>query len=467
MRAIRVVVTLVIVFILSGCGAKSSFESVNNLDYEEDKSFLSSSEDRQIKILNTNLYEYTGIRETKAIAEGNFSVVKIVFPKDLFKEIFLGRSTWYGWVVNLETGKEFLVQAIFSGLEEEYNPFAIAIIDGDESIGMIPEKSKLILLSTTFKLGYDIGGSRFPIDQGRMASDPNYRREVADEHGDLVSDIRVVANGKALVMDAVENWSYFERNSDGTKFYTPLSESQIKKLAKANPQYDFWNKFKYNARLRISANLIATAVNLGFDIVSAANAPSWGADFDSVITRKDMGFALEYLDAMYKQNSSRAAEVMAEQIVAEYNGDNSVSQAGALSKRVVEIKPLKKKVVRKIESRVNNQDKYWEDYKKTAFSTKDSIADQMGKNLPLLGIPDEAVEIFKRLSPYGDKYFALRDKTKISCAAANGKIIFSESRVIRWKKGLRSLPVHIYKLKKDKELYIIGRTVAGQWIRFE
>lgn len=427
-------VLLAVALLLGGCAPAMNATNVNNQDYQK------PGGESEVQLLNTDLYAYTGLLETKAIKKRTFTVLKIDMSFDKFKELFPGRTTYYAWVVNLKTGKEFFVQGLFSGFEENFEPFLTAVIDGDESTGLVEKDCKLIVLSTAFKYGYDIGGRKFPVDSAKFAAGPDYRRDIVDKYGDLVSEIKKVANGKELVEDILQNWSYFERNSDGARFYTSLSEERMKQLAKLNPQYNFWDKFKYNARLSIAPlNYVATAVNLGFDILNSAMAPSWGADFDSVISREDFGFALAYLDGFYRKNADRAAEVRVAQILAEMKGSEDLVSSNenvrvqpVIKKEVVQEAPQKVEPV-KIAQQEVSIDKVVVAQKKTSESHETivqnvEIAHEKLENKEVqkksldLEIPNDVLSVFSGMAKNyqsGQKTTQTDDKNRDSLSAQN------------------------------------------------
>jgi hypothetical protein len=449
--------------ILSGCGQTTIIRYVNNNEY------MLPDGNIEVQLLETEMWAYAGLRETKAIKAGHFSVYKARFSVDLFKEIFPGRTTYYGWTINRETKKEFFTQLLISGFDEDNIPFAQVIIDGDESTGMIPEECSFLNLSTKFNRAYDVGGTMYPLDADVFSKEPEYRLEKVVEYGDEVDGLKVIANGKELVYDILANWSSFKRDSDGATFYTPLNETQMKQLAQLNPQYDFWNKYKYNAKLVVTPNYVAMGISSAFDVVISANAPSWGPDFDSMIKRDDMGLAMAYVLAFSKQNSQKVAELMYERMVTEQFNGKLPEEVVSKTTRTVTRKGINQSPETKITPREILSPHIWSDYKSKGIVSQEQAIDQLKVSLKMIAIPDEVISIFERVVlNRGYRYLSVRNGDKVLGVVIDGKVIH-KSATVAWNEALRALPVKRYRLLNNKtnKMYSIGLTDYGHWVRFQ
>ncbi len=466
----RMILILVTTLLLSACGQITKVKHVNNVDYRI------GHEKAEVQLLETEMWAYAGIRETKAIKAGHFYVSKLDFSTDLFRELFPGRITYYAWTVNRRTKKEFFTQLVLSGFDENDEPFVQAIIDGDESTGMIPEECNILALSTKFNRAYDAGGTMHPLDAESFSESPEYRLAKVVELGDKVADLKVIANGKKLVYDILAHWNSFKRKSDGARFYTPLSETQMKKLARLNPQYDFWNKYKYNAKLLITPNYVAMGISAAFDIAISANAPSWGPDFDSMIKRDDMGLAIAYIIAFSKQNSQKVANLMYERMVTESYIGKKQPRVNIPKKKVeiaqtVAIKPIsiKPKLAKKTFNKTNSSH-IWRDYRSEGRISQGQAVRCLERSLAKLGISNDAIVVFKRmiLSNGGYKYLVIHNGDKLLGVSINGKIIY-RAVTVKWKKELLPLPVKRYRLVNNQtnKMYSIGLTDYGHWVRFK
>ncbi len=463
-------------FWLSACGPTKMLKHVNNNDY------MLPNGNIEVQLLETEMWAYAGLRETKAIKEGHFSVYKIDFSVDLFKELFPGRSTYYGWTINRETKKEFFTQLLLSGFDEDNEPFVQAIIDGDESTGMIPEECSILTLSTKFNRAYNAGGTMHLLDEDEFSDVPKYRLKKVIKYGDEVDGLKAIANGKELVYDILAHWSSFKRDSDGATFYTPLNEVQMKKLARLNPQYDFWNKYKYNAKMLFTPNYVAMGISGAFDVAISANAPSWGPDFDSVIKRDDLGLLVAYILAFSKQNSQKVANLMYERMVAEsYTGGKQPKVV--ITKRVVmaekktkAIKMVATQVVPKetVEkslrtSSLDNVPNTWSDYKSRGRISQEQAIKYLRISLTKLDIPSSIIAVFERVVlNRGYKYISISNGDKVLGVVMDGKVIH-KAATVAWDKEARALPVKRYRLVQNQtnKMYSIGLTDYGHWVRFQ
>lgn len=254
----------------------------------------------EIELLNEP-YEYAGLKETENIKSGSYTVVKARFPEDLYAEFFPGRLKWHAWIVNPSTGQEFHGQAMFAGLDENLDPFCIIIIDGNEKTGL-SDDSRYILLSSGFTYGYTVGGTEFSIDASNFSKSPEYRTKVVLREGEEVGNVKHPK--REIVKRIISDWNYFQ-STEGFRFYTPLTKEHVRAIASINSQYDFVDKFIARSRAMISLDYISSAVSLAFDVVNATTAPSAGWDYDSVITRRQMGFSTNYIAALYRYTMMR------------------------------------------------------------------------------------------------------------------------------------------------------------------
>lgn len=296
MKIVKVFLYLSFIVILSGC-VQTTVKGINSGHAPVDNSLLLTGD---IKLLN-DPYEYTGLKETEAIISGKYTVVKADFPENLFAEFFPGRLKWHAWIVNPRTGQEFHGQAMFSGLDEHLEPFFTIVIDGDESVGLSSD-SRFILLSSGFTYGYDAGGREFVINSSKFSNSSEYRNHLVTEKGDAIGSVK--HPNREIVKRILLSWNYFQ-SKEGFKFYTPLAEEHVRAIASINSQYDFVDKFVAKARAMVSLDYVSTAISLAFDVARAANAPSAGWDYDSVIERREMGFSVNYITALYRQSMMR------------------------------------------------------------------------------------------------------------------------------------------------------------------
>lgn len=418
-------------------------------------------------------YEYMGLEETAAIKAGHYTLKKVMFPDDLDCENFPGRVSWSGWVVNPD-GKEFWAQALFAGLDESLKPFMVIVIDGDETTGLMPD-AKYVTLSSGATFAYDAGGSSVeifsPEDYWRK---PEYRKEIADEHGDKIGDLEKV---DPVIMEKImTNWSYFHSDErGGIKFYSPLTEEQFKEVASINPQYTFAGKFVANSRLMISPDYIAVAISLGFDVMRSADAPSTGWDFDSVISRRNMSFTMRYTKGLYRTAFVREAMRMQSRATGENDKDTveMVRLMPSSKKKVIdpeetnmanpEIIPVAN-AERKIEKKewrwdLHNKDPYvgLEGVQPQTFEQKVAF---INRAFWLLGIPEETRASLVDEWRYRKEKWGVLNPGQIVSKILTGFGDVHENVTADWRDRRDPIPIKIYETKG----YQVAQTMSGHWI---
>lgn len=441
---------LLVIVSLSGCSSIKP-TTVENVNYVE----TLQEENDEVELLSDRQY-YMGLEETPGIKKGKYRSVQMIMNQTLLTEIFPGRVRYLAWVVN-PSGKEFKAQALFAGLNHTLKPHVSVIIDGYKSLGLVDE-SKVILLSTGFTYVYDAGGTEYRIDNKKFSDDPKYRREIVEKYGEEIGSLRSVEGD--IVKDIKNNWGYFQFGK--RRFYSPLSEVQVREVAARYPSdYKIVDKYITNARAAVVFDPYSMGVSTALDVYKTLTAPSTGADYDSVITRREqLGFVTAYIAELY-----RSAMIREGLLAGKGNGQEKRTVAISIpaEKKVVRArKPIRRSVVNNNIWRWDRSDKdLYGRGKKTPLEERLHIE----KSLKLLDLPMEVqAKVIDQWRFRKGKIEILEIGDIVRKILTKGGKVHQNVRA-EWR-DCEALIINVYTVSYSGKTYRIGRSIAinGHWV---
>ena len=243
----------------------------------------------------------SGLSWSDDLKRGNFVTVLGKFPTTAasYAEWDPLRIRYQAHAVSAD-GTEYTAQAVFAGLPPcATAPVLFIFVEGLQK----PEAEvKVITLSTLVDRAYTPDGQEIKgFEPARFQTSAMYRKEFALQNGMALTALRQVGDMSRVFA----NWSLYK--TPGGVIITPLDQTQVKYLSGINPQYGYWEKLLGTARGSVQMDLVATAIGVGFDVISAASAPSKGFDAASVLSRQQQGYNMAVLEGM-RTKSAQACE---------------------------------------------------------------------------------------------------------------------------------------------------------------
>lgn len=282
----KLLVAVFLAGILAGCATGVNSLKIQNVNLGQEKPGTVE--------MPVELFQLVGVEKTPEIASGDFEARVVKIPHRLLGEWDFGRVNWRGWVV-LPDSRELTIQILLWKCDYEGNILGIALIPKGAIEG------KLIIPATQLSFGYDADGKEFEIELKNFLKKESYRKRIVEESG---SDISLLKKIPFRYEELFSKWNEY-RTSDGKTILSPLGEEDVKLIASINPQMKFGEKLVGTGSfsLTISASPIGMAqallVGVIRDAIRAKGAPSIGADYQSMVTRRKMGVLVEWIARMY------------------------------------------------------------------------------------------------------------------------------------------------------------------------
>lgn len=236
-----------------------------------------------------------GLEPTEDVRLGNISAFMQFFPKRLYAgEWFPGRLRWDTWTIASD-GSEHFGQIIFSGMHTTGHYSGTNVIDGQVV------KGTTVILSTALDYIYSPVGKELSVDSASFIKDPQYRRK-------KIMEVNTAEDGSVLKLspqDRVDDFKWFIKSFNQLRtpegyLLTPYGQKEVATIRGINPQYSYFEKLIGTGKLALrpagdpASLAIVNSIGILMDMIGAANAPSTGWDFSSQISRRQMGFVVEY-----------------------------------------------------------------------------------------------------------------------------------------------------------------------------
>jgi len=280
----KLLVAVFLAGILAGCATGVNSLKIQNVNLGQEKPGTVE--------MPVELFQLVGVEKTPEIASGDFEARVVKIPHRLLGEWDFGRVNWRGWIVSSDN-KETPVQILLWRCDYEGNILGIALIPNGV-------EGKLIIPATQLSFGYDAEGKEFEIDLKNFLANVAYRKKIAEE-GSEISSLKKIP---FQIEEVFSSWNEY-RMSEGKSILSPLGEDDMRIIASVNPQFKFGEKLVGTGSfsLTISASPIGMAqallVGVIRDAIRAKGAPSIGADYQSMVSRRKMGILVEWIARMY------------------------------------------------------------------------------------------------------------------------------------------------------------------------
>ncbi|NTW45485.1 MAG: hypothetical protein HGB18_00335 [Candidatus Moranbacteria bacterium] len=281
--------------LLGGCATVES----NTVTLKGDKGNATERVRRDMTIA-IDPVAFAGIPYTDDIRNGNFVALLATFPRSdvAYSEYHYFRVSYPCYAVDA-SGKVYPAHAVFSGYVGA-RLSATVIVEGTRTV---PEDLHIIWLSTRVRKAFTLDGPETtePLDEKVFRESASYRQSFTMNNGSSARSLSPVKS----VDKAIRNWTVFETKS-GT-IVSPLSIEQIRFLARINPMYSFKEKLIGTGKggIQISFNptndLIMNATQLAFNIGVAAGSKPMGLDYESNVSRLELGRNTLVLEGLMRQ----------------------------------------------------------------------------------------------------------------------------------------------------------------------
>jgi hypothetical protein len=264
--------------ILSGCATNNL--TLKNVD-------TADSQDRKEVKIPIDPYQTLGLLETEAIKSGKVTVVKGTFSNIRWGEYFPGRISSKCWAVD-DKGKEHFCQSVIYDLGFDGKLMEAVIVD-------TADPTNVIILSTIGQYAYDLDENEFEIEVAQFASNADdYRKKIILQKGTRTSTKPEMNN----FLETTKKWNRYQ-TPEGV-LLSPLGEKELKYIAEINPGYTFLERMIRDGKFSLVPDATGTIAGLAIDAIRAAGAPSTGWDFNSIITRRQMGMIIDYIEKLKK-----------------------------------------------------------------------------------------------------------------------------------------------------------------------
>lgn len=287
---------LVVMFLLlGGCATLQP----NTVTLKGDKGGA-TEQVRQDMTIAIDPVAFAGIPYTDDVKNGNFIALLAMFPRSdaAYSEYHYFRVSYPCYAVDASE-KVYPAHAVFSGYVGAHLS-ATVIVEGARTI---PEDLHIVWLSTRVRKAFALKGAETmePLDEKAFRESPSYRQTFTMNYGTPARSLSHVKD----VDKAVRNWTVYESKA-GT-IVSPLSIEQIRALARINPMYSFKEKLIGTGKggIQISFNptkdLIMNATQLAFNIGVAAGSKPMGLDYESNVSRLELGRNTLVLEGLMRQ----------------------------------------------------------------------------------------------------------------------------------------------------------------------
>lgn len=233
-----------------------------------------------------------GARVTPSLEKGEVTVIEApMSDSQIGGEMYPGRISFPVWAVNSK-GEEAFGQCILTGNYPDGSFMGFVIIDGKLAD---MKSAKFLPLSSKTEYAWDKEGAAIPIERIRFYDEASYRKELVQQHGTSVGSRRLVSGFDSML----KSWNrYSTENGD---IYSPLSQDDIKRVAKINPGYSPVEKLILRNRTVLSINPFQTVATASITVFEAMTKKSQGWDIGSEVSRTQMAMIVEFIGRFRKE----------------------------------------------------------------------------------------------------------------------------------------------------------------------
>lgn len=246
---------------------------------------------------------FAGLPWSDNLKDGNFVVVLGNFPQtpESYAEWDPLRIRYQAHAIGAD-GREYVAHAVFAGYIQCHPRFFIFV----EGLRKPATDVKVVTLSTLLDRGFTAEGKPIKgFDAAKFQSDAKYRRELVSREGTALTAVRQI-NGMERAFDY---WTVYQTKSG--QIAVPLDPEKVKFLSGINPQYAYWEKVVGTTKGSVSPDYVGTALGVVFDLIQAGSANSKGFDYESVMSRKQQGYNLVFMEALRNEGQRSCMAALA------------------------------------------------------------------------------------------------------------------------------------------------------------
>ncbi len=227
---------------------------------------------------------FLGVRSTRYIEEGNFSVVYAKFPDDpngLLGEFDARRVSYPVFAVGPD-GREYPAQALFAGFATCEATLAV-LVEGTRSL----KGFTAVLANTARDQLYDLKGVAIKVDAEKFRKSGEYRRQLIAKNGSSLERFVQVRDYDRII----QSWTLLNTAQHIGKIRTPYPLEFVQGVARINPQHSHSEKFIATTSGTVNPlSPMATVVGVVMEYIVSNNAPALGWTGDSLAPRGDQAF---------------------------------------------------------------------------------------------------------------------------------------------------------------------------------
>ncbi len=272
-------VLLFLVLTLTGCATPNTIRLMDG-----------GKDGRVVREIGIDPVMFSGLPWSDDLKQGNFVTLLGNFPQtpESYAEWDPLRIRYQAHAVGTD-GKEYVAHALFAGYIQCQPRFFVFV----EGLRKPTSDVKVVTLSTLLDRAYGLDGRPIKtFDRGKFQSDAKYRQELVSREGTALTAVRQIGGMER----AFENWTVYQTKSG--LIATPLDPQRVRFLSGINPQYSYWEKVVGTTRGAVSLDYIGTSLNLVIELIQAGSADSKGFDYASVMSRKQQGYNLVFMEAL-------------------------------------------------------------------------------------------------------------------------------------------------------------------------
>lgn len=289
----RIMTLVLVALALAGCATSNAIRLTDG----------KGNQQKVVREIGIDPVMFAGLPWTKDLKEGNFVTVLGNFPQtpESYAEWDPLRISYQAHAVG-EDGREYVAHALFAGYIQCQPRFFVFVEGLKEPMATV----KVVTLSTLLDRAYTLDGQQIKgFEAGKFQSDAHYRKKFILREGMALNATQYIEG-----MDrAFDSWTVY--NTKSGQIAVPLEPEKVKFLSGINPQYSYWEKFRGTTSGAVSLDYISTSLNLTVELMFAGSAPSKGFDYEAVMSRKQQGYNLAYMEALRDEGQRSCSAAMA------------------------------------------------------------------------------------------------------------------------------------------------------------
>ncbi|MFA5993537.1 MAG: hypothetical protein WC823_01105 [Parcubacteria group bacterium] len=236
--------------------------------------------------INVRPHESLGVKVTPNLLAGDVTVLEGPLPDEVLGEEYPGRIRWNGWGVDPQTGREYLVQFVRSGMYRTGEYMYAIIIDGNRK--EISPRMRIISLGSMGNYASTLSGKTFKIEKSMFLADKEYRAKAVLENGTEIGERHEILD----FATQVKSWNLYSIPEG--QIYSPMGEDDVKRIIRINPSYGLGERIIAKGHITISHPVYMVA-SVALSVIEAMNAPTEGWDYSSTLpTREVMAAIIAY-----------------------------------------------------------------------------------------------------------------------------------------------------------------------------